>query len=501
MKRSSSLAVCLGIAALSAAAGAAARGGGLREGGFIPYLLGATPAGPIQGGGHLLLVPGAGGREPFDAPNHPSRIHPALAGDALLLRGDILEGQSDKPLYASNWWSQSDDGIAARWNSRVMDYRDRTTDPDNLSPTEKYDLLFYPGQAQVVPETRSWSYEDIQRPEAERGEPVVRPAIQVAGPATAWELQNHGRWQSVIPEPWWGHCNGWASYTAAEALGAPQRDVRVRLVNGQVTECARGEAGCVLFRMADIEALMTELYFNDASTMTGRRCNIEPDAIERDPYGRPRSVECRDLQPATLHVALTGLLGAGVPPLGAPAGTPRRRQPFVLDAQAAHEVWTFPVQGFAIDEIEEVDGREAMRLVCAGGDAGMIRCSRYRFNENAVRFARVKARARLIAYQVSTAALLRPPATRATPLYEMELHYVLETDGAGRILGGEWIRDPEVPGGLGDKAAHPDFMWLPHGPAGFGEGADDRGGSIDNPYLSYPNVRALLALSAAPARR
>ena len=70
-----------------------------------------------------------------------------------------------------------------------MDYRDRTTDPDNLSPTEKYDLLFYPGQAQVVPETRSWSYEDIQRPEAERGEPVVRPAIQVAGPATAWEQQ------------------------------------------------------------------------------------------------------------------------------------------------------------------------------------------------------------------------------------------------------------------------------------------------------------------------
>lgn len=509
--RRTTLTSWIGIGVLAAATAAAAtaasrdstenpprpalRPGGLRERGYIPYLRGATTEGPIHGGGHLLLVPGAGGREPYDGPNHPSRLHTALAGDGLRLRPEIRQGQTDQPLFASNWWSQSDNGVAARWNSTVEDYGDRFTDPDNLSPTEKYDLLFYPGQAQVVPETWSWSLEEMRLPVGRRSEPVVRPAVRVAGPATAWELQNHGLWQSTIPEGWWGHCNGWASYTMAEGLGPPRRNVRVKVVNGDVTECAPGESGCVFFRMADIEALMTELYFNDASTMSGRRCDVEPDAIERDPYGRPRSAECRDLQPATLHVALVGLLGVGAPPLGNP-GAPARRQSFAIDIQAGREVWTYPVQSFAIDEIEEVDGSGAMRLVCAGGGASESRCRSYRFNENAVRFARVKSRARVIAYQVSRASLLRPPLERATPVQELELHYVLEMDGAGRILGGEWIRDPELSGGLGNKLAHPDFLWLTHGPVGYGEGGDDRGGSSDNPYLSYPNVRALLALAA-----
>ena len=52
----------------------------------------------------------------------------------------------------------------------------------------------------------------------------------------------------------------------------PQRDVRVKLANGKITECeSAGEEGCILFKMADIEALMTELYFSDQATFTGRR--------------------------------------------------------------------------------------------------------------------------------------------------------------------------------------------------------------------------------------
>ena len=136
-----------------------------------------------------------------------------------------------------------------------------------------------------------------------------RPAITVAGPATKWEVQNQGTYQKYEPEAWWGHCNGWASYVTAEKLGAPKRDVRVTLVDGKITECTEESASCVLFRMGDVEALMSELYFSDKATFAGRRCNTDPDQMARDAHGRPTDPACRDLNPGTLHVALVGLLG------------------------------------------------------------------------------------------------------------------------------------------------------------------------------------------------
>ena len=486
-------------AAVSGAAAAPVAREGLREGGYVPYLLGRAEGGPIVGGGHLVLVPSTGGREPFDAPNHPRRLHPSLAGEALLFRPEIRSGETDLALFASSWWPSRHNGIAARWHTGSPDDLGSAVDPDDLSPVEKYDRLFYPGQEVSIPEIRSFPVEELERPPSERSQGVLRPAITVAGPATAWEVRRHGLYQLAIPESWWGHCNGWASYAVVEALGAPQRDVRARLAGDQLAECAPGEAGCVLFRMADIEALMSEVYYSDASTLAGRRCDEEPDRIARDPYGRPTSAACRDLSPATLHVALAALQGVGAPPLGAPAGAAARRLAFVMDVSAEREVWNFPIQRFAFAAVEEVDAAEAASLVCAGGRAGPLGCMLYRFNENAVRFVRVEARVWLISDEVSRADLLRPAAEREVPLEEVELHYVLELDGAGTILGGEWIRSPAVTTGLGSTEAHPDFLWLPYGPVGAGEGDDDRGGEGDNPHLDLRRVRALLALSRTPA--
>jgi hypothetical protein len=220
--------------------------------------------------------------------------------------------------------------------------------------------------------------------------------------------------------------------------------------------------------------------------------------VDRDVYGRPTLAACRDVNAATVHVALTGLLGAGAPPLVPRPDAPRRLA-FIMDHTADREVWNFPIQRFSVDEIEEVDRSRAMQLVCSGR-GGAARCRTYRFNENATRFARVKTRYWMILATSSRAQLLLPASSRSIPLREAELHYVLEMDGAGRILGGEWIRDPAVPLGLGNKALHPDFLWLPMRAQGPGEDADDRGGSGDNPHLSYANVKALLSLANAPAR-
>jgi subtilisin-like proprotein convertase family protein len=56
-------------------------------------------------------------------------------------------------------------------------------------------------------------------------------------------------------------------------------------------------------------------------------------------------------------------------------------------------------------------------------------------------------------------------------------HYVLELDGEGKIIGGEWIGESQT--------NHPDFLWLPTRPSSYG----------NNPNISLDEVRELVAKS------
>ncbi|WP_437738160.1 hypothetical protein [Sorangium sp. So ce1335] len=455
------------------------------EGGTIPYVLGVTPeTGQIIGGSHTLLIPLTGTREPMDAANLPTSLHPELRGSYAALNSSLVQGQAAGP-FASQWWPHNRNGIADRWNSVIKDYGDLTSDPDNLSPAEKYDLLFYAGQGR-----------SIEPPPGERsradGSGALR-ATRVAGPTTYWELTHHGMYQGVTPEYWWGHCNGWAAYVVAEGGGPPRRDVRVRRSGSTLVECASVETGCVLFRMADIEALMTELYQHDAATFSGRRCEAREDQVVRDLYGRPVDPACRDLNPGTMHVAMTGLLGLGASSISA-ASSGRGRRSFVVDYTWHREVWSYPVTSFTIDAMAEVSAQEAARLVCNGGYHGAD-CYNYRFNPSARRFVRVSARYGMISDEVSPAALLQPAALRSVAPVSSELHYVLELDDRLTVLGGEWISNPAFANGVNGKLMHPDYFWIPIRAQGAGEDGDDLGGSGDNPYVAYSRVRALLDLA------
>ncbi|WP_437948045.1 hypothetical protein WME98_46255 [Sorangium sp. So ce296] len=463
------------------------------EGGPVPYVLGYTPeTGQILGGAHQLLIPTTGGREAIDGANLPSHLHPDLQGDRLRLDTTLLQGEAQSSAFPSNWWPQRQNGIADRWNSMFKNYSDRTSDPDNLSPVEKYDVLFHPGQMESLASIATWSADDLRRPPYLRNPPYIQPAVVVAGPATRWELQHHGLYQGIYPEYWWGHCNGWSAYVAAEGAG-PRRDVRVKLVDSKVTECAAAETGCVLFRMADIEALMSEVYFSDAVTFSGRRCETRADRTARDIYGRPLDPACRDLNPATMHVAMTGLLGVGAKPLSGES-TQKQRLMFIVDHTWDAEVWSFPVKQFSIDTIEEIGPQDAARLLCGGAYMGAD-CYNYRMNPAARRFVRVAARFWMISDSVTGETLLLPPAQRDVPLSVSELHYVLELDSDLTILGGEWIKNPSIVNGINGKELHPDYAWMPVRAQGTGEDSDDLGGTEDNPYVSYTKVKALLALA------
>ncbi|MGK4005005.1 hypothetical protein WMF31_20430 [Sorangium sp. So ce1036] len=463
------------------------------EGGSVPYVLGFSPeTGQILGGSHQILIPSHGGREAIDGANLPQHLHPELQGARLKLDLAIRQGEAKTPAFASNWWPQRQNGIADRWNSANKNYSDRTSDPDNLSPVEKYDLLFHPGQLKALPSIASWSSADLRRPPHLRNPPYVQPAVVVAGPATAWELQHHGLYQGVYPEYWWGHCNGWSAYVVAEDAG-PRRDIRVKRAGETVAECTAGEAGCVLFRMADIEALMSEVYFSDSVTFSGRRCETRADRTPRDVYGRPIDPACRDINPATMHIAMTGLLGVGAAPLNNTEGE-RQRLMFVVDHNWDAEVWSFPVKQFSIDVIEEVAPQEAARLLCNGAYHG-ANCYYYMLNPNARRFVRVAGRFWMISDSVTGDTLLLPPAQRDVPLSVSELHYVLELDEDLTILGGEWIKNPSIANGINGKELHPDYLWMPVRAQGAGEDSDDLGGAEDNPYISYAKVKALLKLA------
>ncbi|CAN94131.1 putative secreted protein [Sorangium cellulosum So ce56] len=480
-----------GVAALQIQSGARPETPRFIEGGSIPYVLGFSPeTGQILGGSHTLLIPLTGTREAIDGANLPTSLHPELRGSYVALNSSLLQGHSTGP-FASQWWPQNRNGIADRWNSAVKDYGDLTSDPDNLSPAEKYDLLFYAGQGRSLDAPAGAITLGVGRADGLRAPRATR----VAGPTTYWELRNHGLYQGVTPEYWWGHCNGWAAYVVAEDGGPPQRDIRVKLSGGKVTTCASVETGCILFRTADIEALMTELYHSDSATMSGRRCEAREDLVQRDQYGRPVDPACRDLNPGTMHIAMTGLLGLGASSISSPSSA-RARRAFVVDYTWHREVWSYPVTSFAIDTMAEVSAQEAARLVCNGGFQGAD-CYNYRFNPYARRFVRVSGRYGMVSDEVSPEQLLQPPAQRNIPVMNVELHYVLELDDRLAVIGGEWIRNPALVNGINGKQLHPDYLWLPVRAQGPGEDADDLGGSTDNPYIAYSRAKALLNLSRA----
>jgi hypothetical protein len=467
--------------------------------GVYDYVLGVDEDGnKITGGAHKIAsFDDAGKREAIDSQNFPQRLHPDLTtGSAYrVFDATLTEGETTWPVFASTWWPQARNGTAWRWQPGASQNYANLSDRDRLSPMEKYDLLFNPGQSRQVEAVSHCTFPDAQAHGADCTQ-VSHPAITVAGPATEWELENQGQYQQYEPDTWWGHCNGWASYATTEPLGYPHRDVRVRLEQNRIVECTDGDtSGCVLFRMADIEALMTELYFSDQATFSGRRCNTAPDQIARDADGRPTDVACRDLNPGSFHIAIVGMFGRGARNLvtGETGGHPA----FVIDHNYDHEIWNFPIVRYEITEQESITEAQATQLVADNG-------SDYGWNASATQFRRIQLAYWMVSDSVGASELLLRADTRSVDPVRVELNYVLELDAQNRILGGEWIQDP-VALGENNKELHPDFIWMALDHRGAGEAADDTGGDDDNPFISYDRARALLqcandANTCAPAR-
>lgn len=354
--------------------------------------------------------------------NDPERFRVALDfGIDTLPR----HGAAARRPWADSYWPTYQDGINHRWQRTGNFLHD-------LSPAEKYDAAFNGWDPQRVKGLRPYR--------AEHGhfhEPFDQSYYEDLGPLATECSRRFGNAQTrnaaaaglLLPdgsaksgnekedfgglETWFGLCHAWAPAAILE-----EEPLRAVEHNG------------IRFEVSDIKALLIACYDGTSATLVGARNNDRD--LDMDGRGRATKADARDVNPGAFHVLLANLLG-------------RDGRSFCEDRTANYEVWNQPIQEFRVMSMELVSEAEAAALVeLVAGD--------YHFNEQAARYYHVKTE---VDYITESPASTRPNADGSAQERTDPYEYILEVDGKGRIIGGEWTGT--------SRAEHPDFLWLPHG--------------------------------------
>ena len=402
--------------------------------GALMALTGCVPSSPVdpEDKGDQIL----GGKEDrWNSTNNPERFD----GEFNYHVDDLpLEGSAEHEAWPSTYWPTYEDSVNTRWMS------------GELSPAQKYDQAFNAwtpttefmalrpfGRSQPVPGT-DWdtAYYEQQGPLATHVSRNMGNARDRDAAVTAM-----GRPTEDWPvETWWGLCHAWVPAALLE-----DRPLRSVTHNG------------VTFHVADLEALLIAAYNRTSSDMIGGRCNTGSGntTVERDEFGRPVDVDCRDTNPGSMHVIVTNYLGIN-------------SRGFAEDRTYDYEVWNQPVAGYEITQQREIDAAAANQLLGAPGDT-------YTFNADAAKLFEV----RMSLHYITESSASTTPGDAASHTRTDRLHYVLEVDQDGKIIGGEWASD--------SRSAHPDFLWNPR-----------RATRSAVPYLDLDNIRMLVAMSREP---
>lgn len=379
-----------------------------------------------------------GGKEDrWNAANDPANFRGRLNYNFAALP---TSGHAERTAWPSTYWPTSQDSINARWNTRG-EGRDR------FSPAEKYDLAFNGWQPSAQFDSlRPWSsYGEWDRGYYEQLGPLARHVSTNMGNAAGRDgRDNDGDGEideaDERPEGWWGLCHAWVPAAMREL----QPGSTPVVVNG------------VTFYAGDLEALVIAAYNRAGAAMIGDRCNdggsgAGSSPVERDEHGRATDPACRDTNAGSFHVIMANYLGI-------------LHEPIAEDRTFDYEVWNQPVVSFEVTSSNEVTAAQANELLSRTGTA-------YELNRDARKLMHIRATATYITESHADRTPADPEQYKRTDAYE----YILELDGRGNIIGGEWI-----------SRNHPDFLWNPV-----------RLTRSSTPYLDLDRVRQLIEQSRA----
>ena len=127
---------------------------------------------------------------------------------------------------------------------------------------------------------------------------------------------------------------------------------------GSVTACNDGDAGCVKFEIADINALEAEIYVDSEQRFIGNRCDTAPKDIKRDKYGRivRNGSGCQGLNPGALVVVLATQMK-------------KNQTALAIDAQNdfnTDQIWNQPAYRYTVHDFQPLKEAEAANRRCDG---------------------------------------------------------------------------------------------------------------------------------------
>ncbi|MBI4705733.1 MAG: hypothetical protein HY744_31965 [Deltaproteobacteria bacterium] len=361
------------------------------------------------------------GFETWNDANNPAFVDKNFVYDVAKLP---VEGQTALTPIPADYWATYRDAINYRW--------DGTSAP---SPAEKFGKAF--GKAGVEAA--------VSRQHGIDAQAGSRKACKKDSDCTSLKdgsscAMRRGKKSGYCIPTWWGLCHGWAPYAISEPAA-----VKPVKRNG------------VTFYPGDIEGLMTLVYSENLRVrFLSERCDEDEPKVADS--GRIPDGECRDMNPGTLHILATNMLGI-------------RKVGFVEDRTYDDEVWNQPVRGFRVTNAKngkllEIAKKDAVALV------GLPAGSEYTYNKKAKRFFNVE----LDLDYVSEAPPAHTSHVEEIDYYTNTDHYgyVIEADAKGKVIGGEWVGE--------SREFHPDFAWWP---------TAKPSGTVAEGKIGYEEVRAL----------
>jgi hypothetical protein len=280
-------------------------------------------------------APVVGGKgEAWNTANNPAYVDGTFDYDI----GEMpLEGEAANIPWPGDYWATARDSINSRWDGE-----------ESLSPAEKvakaFNIKDFPKyiteNVGIYGHGTKACDKSEECADQKDGSSCVKPR----------ETCPEGLICSTVPASkggrciagWWGICHGWAPAAIAEPM--PTKEV---VKNG------------VTFYPGDIEGLASFIYQANLRTkFLSQRCNKMGEDIKKDGNGRVLDGECRDMNPGSMFVVLTNMLG-------------KRKVGMVEDKTFDYQVWNQPVRSYKITngengKVKEITKEQAVQLLGGG---------------------------------------------------------------------------------------------------------------------------------------